>query len=344
LGMSRRTVIKKTVATSLGKIDLACGHVLCRSRCGFGVSPYLQELACYLGQEEVFDNASELLQKVAGIELCDKQIERICHRYGQLLGEQEDAALASCEPVPEIVKGARYYGMLDGGMVFTRESGWKEMKLARIFPASDSMDSSQKRGWIRTSTYIAHLGDHKGFLPKVERYTDEVTDLVMICDGAAWIWKWVSECYPSCTQILDFYHAKEHLWAFARLRFPDHAGQAAWAETQSALLLEDGVEAVIGNIEGLEKTRSTATEKARADLLNYYKGNLARMKYKSFTEQGLMIGSGPIEAAHRHVVQKRMKRSGQRWTTKGAQQVVNLRVAMASNKWHKIMNLIKMAA
>lgn len=77
-------------------------------------------------------------------------------------------------------------------------------------------------------------------------------------------------------------------------------------------------------------------------LLTYYENNLSRMDYKRYREKGLLIGSGPMEAAHRHVVQCRMKLSGQRWTIKGAQQVVDLRVANKSNQWGKVLKLINL--
>ena len=68
------------------------------------------------------------------------------------------------------------------------------------------------------------------------------------------------------------------------------------------------------------------------------------MKYKTYRKDGLLIGSGAMEAAHRHVIQHRMKLSGQRWTMKGAQKMANLRVAFKSNQWDHVVELTKMAA
>lgn len=65
------------------------------------------------------------------------------------------------------------------------------------------------------------------------------------------------------------------------------------------------------------------------------------MRYGSFKAQGLLIGSGAIEAAHRHLIQHRLKLSGQRWTKQGAQQIANLRVAKKSNQWYKVLDLIQ---
>ena len=74
-------------------------------------------------------------------------------------------------------------------------------------------------------------------------------------------------------------------------------------------------------------------------ILTYYENNLKRMNYKTYRDQGLLIGSGPMEAAHRHVIQQRMKLSGQRWTIQGAQQVANLRVTNKSGNWQQIVEL-----
>ncbi|MBI4947030.1 MAG: hypothetical protein HY840_11595 [Bacteroidetes bacterium] len=101
---------------------------------------------------------------------------------------------------------------------------------------------------------------------------------------------------------------------------------------------------MIKNISGLPKTGKRDAQRKRKELLQYYQSNLKRMNYKTYKQIGLLIGSGPIEPAHRHVIQQRMKRSGQRWTKNGLQQIANLRVASKSNLWDFVLNRIKMAA
>lgn len=85
-------------------------------------------------------------------------------------------------------------------------------------------------------------------------------------------------------------------------------------------------------------------EKARADVVRYYENNQSRMHYKHYLQQGYLIGSGAIESAHRNVVQQRLKLSGQRWSIKGAQQIVNLRACKKSNQSNFVTQLIKSAA
>jgi hypothetical protein len=102
------------------------GHVLLASDQVLKMSAYLQELVCYVGQSQVFEEASEQLWKLAAVEISAKQIERVSHHYGQLLEEQttdqgQDWAKAKAK--------ALHYAMMDGAMVLTREEGYKEIKL-----------------------------------------------------------------------------------------------------------------------------------------------------------------------------------------------------------------------
>lgn len=303
----------------------------------------MQQQMCYLGQEKVFEAASECFERLSGVEISAKQIERVCHHYGQVVEDELQKAITEGGKDKNAIHRAQCYVMLDGGMLLTREEKWKEMKLARLFNREDSVSISKNRGYIGNSLYIAHLGNHRTFLKKVEHHVDIMANVVFIADGAPWIWKWVESMYPESRQILDFYHARQHLCQYADLAMPDKVQKENWLSLQTLLLLNDGVEKVIDNIlrikHGSKKARS---EKQK--ILEYYSTHKDRMKYQTYRESGLMIGSGPIEAAHKNVIQQRMKLSGQRWTMKGAQQMANLRALKKSNQWHKIVELTKIAA
>lgn len=92
----------------------------------------------------------------------------------------------------------------------------------------------------------------------------------------------------------------------------------------------DGIDKILSNLKGLSNL-SRSAEGSRWEVMGYYQRNRHRMQYSQFRERGLQIGSGPMEAAHRTVVQCRMKRSGQRLCEQGAQAMLNLRVAAKSN-------------
>ena len=145
------------------------------------------------------------------------------------------------------------------------------------------------------------------------------------------------------TQILDYYHAVEKIEEVARHQFKDAAKKADWLGIQKSLLLNDEVYQVIDNLRSL-RSNNDAVKNAKQVAINYYEEHEDRMMYKTYREKGLLIGSGPIEAAHRNVIQQRAKLSGQKWSIKGAQAIINLRCYNKSNAWGIIDNIIKLAA
>lgn len=327
----------------MGKLTISSNHVLHNSGGSYSISALMQEHMCYLGQQLVFAEASATIERFLQIEVNAKQIERLCHYYGQQLEILQQRDIANGGQSKEILLKDPHYAMVDGGMLLTREEKWKEMKLARIFKDSELIAVSKKRNEIMNSLYIAHLGCHEDFVEKVEYQLDNIVNKIFIADGATWIWNWVQAKYPDATQILDFYHAKEHLCEYAAMQFKDIGVKHNWIDAQCELLLDNQLRQVLTNIKKLP-ARGVCAKKQKATLLEYYRKNSKRMQYKTFKENNLLIGSGPIEAAHRNVIQQRMKLSGQRWTKKGAQQMANLRVAHKSNQWNQVVELIKMAA
>lgn len=314
--------------------------MILESKGGFRISPLVQELACFVGQELVFAKGAEMLLKTAGINLPAKQIERVCHFYGEQIEQNLDQDIEKNLP-PQIADcKSPTYCMLDGGMILTREDSWKEIKLARIFKAEDLVELHPKRNWITNSVYIAHLGDHKEFCRKVGHYTDELYEPVFMADGAPWIWNWVNALYPESVQILDFFHAKEHLCSFANLYFKDDSIKKEWVDWNSDLLKTDRVDQVIENIISLPEITNSPAEKLRKNIIEYYRNNRKRMQYQTFSKKGYLIGSGPIESAIRNIIQQRMKLSGQRWTKKGVQQVANLRAAYNGNGAEMVKKII----
>ena len=133
-------------------------HRFCRSPYGFQMSPYLQELVVFTGQNCVFEDGSDQLNKLARVAVTAKQIERLTHAYGELLETQ-----ISAQEDPITREDSLHYCMMDGGMVLTREDGWKELKLGRVFPAKAHMSESESRNFIKESSYTAHLGGHHPF-------------------------------------------------------------------------------------------------------------------------------------------------------------------------------------
>jgi hypothetical protein len=109
-----------------------------------------------------------------------------------------------------------------------------------------------------------------------------------------------------------------------------------WLDEQRKLLLDSNLDCVLVNIRGLSIGSVLAD-----GVCAYLETNRDRMDYREYRQRGLLIGSGAIESAHRTVMQRRLKRSGQRWSIRGAQQVLNLRVCQMSDRWDLVRQRIE---
>jgi hypothetical protein len=309
-----------------------------------GISSLAQEMMCYMGQYLVFVEAEEVINTMTGAGVNAKQIERVCHKYGQWI-EDEDNKIISEQHYKdyELDKANElHYVSVDGAMYLTREESWKESKLGRIYQPKDIIQISPKRTALTASTYVTHLGDYKEFITKMDYHLENLNSLVFIADGARWIWKWIDQNYPESIQIVDYYHSKEHLCEFAKLYFKDEKQRRKWIDKLSEMMLTQGINPVVKEIEKLPKHPKSTGK--RNGLINYYQKNKNRMQYHLYLEKGLLIGSGAIESAHKDVLQQRLKLSGQRWTMEGFQQMAQLRVVYKSKKEHRIRQLCQNVA
>jgi hypothetical protein len=297
----------------------------------------MQQLMTYCGQLDSYEKSTEVLKEMLQIEVSDTQIYRVTAFYGKAV-----AATVNEEPVLSPVKAdeVMYVGA-DGSMIFTREEGWNEVKVGRIFKSSDCLHAEGKPGWISHFKYTAHLGSPKEFTKTMDNLIDKYGSLgnrlVFVSDGATWIKNWIEDAFPKAISILDYYHACEHLHDFSGSIFCDKAKEKIWTDKQKEWLLKGEVQTVISNIKRIGKNSAAANQ-----LISYYSNNKNRMNYQEYLKIGCgIIGSGAIESAHRTLIQKRMKQSGQRWSWKGAQHMLNLRVVRKNNDWNKIIELTK---
>lgn len=323
------------------------------------ITPYMRHLMLVAGQEDNYQASAQRIEVFLRIKADDSQLHRLCGYYGAALEEEnqeiQGQVVASSEALRDkLQEGEVVYAMMDGCQLPTRpqqrEQGntgsWKEMKLGRVFIESEHLDLDRKPNVIRSSLYMSHFGKHNEFTDKFEQVVDtfDALDerLVFINDGASWIEQWISSTYPRATDVLDFFHAAEYLHDFSKVLFSKQTQQKEaeqWAEQQREALLNDGIQQVIDRIADLE-IQGKAKQEARQKILTYYTNNQHRMYYKTYRDRGLLIGSGPIESAHRFVLQKRMKQSGQKWTQEGGQAIANLRVVYLNQQWDRVINLI----
>ncbi len=171
----------------------------------------------------------------------------------------------------------------------------------------------------------------------IRRGADHIRQFTIIGDGAAWIWGIATAKFPEATQIVDLYHAREHLHSLTRaLEFMllDHRDQwlAARLEDLDYGYI-DGIEAAVRQYP-LEGAKKDEAEKE----LGYFLSNAPRMRYHWFRSRGLFTGSGVVEASCKTVIGQRLKQSGMHWTVAGADSIIALRCKEASRTWEAICN------
>jgi hypothetical protein len=153
--------------------------------------------------------------------------------------------------------------------------------------------------------------------------------VVWLADGARGNWALASKLLPRALQILDWYHAIEHASDCAKLLFGEaDACVSLFTQRVQQLLLSGQIKQCIKELQAtIEFAPSGAPLKALTELIGYYRENQRRMRYDEYLRRGLLIGSGPIESAHRHVIHRRMKQAGQHWGERGGRRMARMRAA-----------------
>lgn len=157
---------------------------------------------------------------------------------------------------------------------------------------------------------------------------------VVMGDGAEWIWNLAVQLFPGAIQIVDLYHARQHLWDVARCLYPnDSVGQKAWMKVHQKRLLDKGkIEKLIEALRAIRSSNSEVAQKIRTEA-DYFRRNAERMRYPKFRKQHLFVGSGVIEAGCKTVIGPRLKQSGMFWTVRGANAILALRCSHLNGRF-----------
>ena len=221
----------------------------------------------------------------------------------------------------------------DGSMLLTREASWKEAKVGVVARGGFIPPGEERhRRRIKDARYVAVLGGQLEFKKgmaaalNVER-ADEVETVVWLGDGARENWTLASELCPLAIQVLDVPHAVHWAMLCGKAFLGEgHCLLTQWEERIHQLLDDDSPDAAIAELmDCLPFAECDDALAALDDVIGYYRSNQKRMKYRSFRKRGLPVGSGIVESAHRHVLQTRMKRAGQRWGLIRARRMARLR-------------------
>jgi hypothetical protein len=328
---------------------------------GASMSPGLAAMSDMAAAAGPFAGAARLLEELAGVRLTAKRVERAAEASGAAVaaagrGRAGLIAARKLVPLPPSPLPDKLYAVIDGtGVPMTAketagrdgkgEDGrarTREVKLA-VFFTQDRLDKDGYPVRDRDSTsVIATFEPAAAFagLVKAEgirRGADHVRQLTIIGDGAAWIWGIATSKFPEATQIVDLYHAREHLHSLTRsLEFMLLDRKDEWLAARLEDLdygYIDGIEAAVRKYP-LEGVKKDEVDKE----LGYFLNNAPRMRYRWFRQCGLFAGSGVVEASCKSVVGQRLKQAGMHWTVNGADAIIALRCKEASSTWEAICN------
>lgn len=264
------------------------------------------------------------------------QFRQVVKRLGQRLdyaNENPTLLHATIKPPPS-TSTETLYVMNDGGMVPMR-GAWQECKLGVLFRDDEPLsEQGPRRGKTEDGRYVAVLGNQDEFRAELQQALFAETRvrpkrIAWVADGLPGNWNLASLLAPNAIQILDWHHAVENAFKCGKVLFENSPIELAeWKKTTECLLWEEDSSVLQEQLkECLLLAENQTQREALEDLLRYFNNNTSRMKYAEFRRLGLLIGSGPVESAHRHVIQIRMKKAGQHWGEQGGKQMARLRAA-----------------
>jgi len=242
------------------------------------------------------------------------------------------------EPAPERPEAPQVLVVQnDGGMVLTRELGWKEVKVAVVYDPQHARQGDRfARGHLTHASYLAELAQPAAFASQLQlllqaRGASEAKRVVWLGDGAPSNWTLCDALCPDALQLLDWYHLMSHAGTCAKQLFTDKeaACREVWLDRVAFLASRGPTAPLLRELElcRFECGAADAKHNALRAFHRYVKTNQARMDYPQARAWAAPIGSGAVESAHRHVIQTRMKLAGQRWSLDKAQGLVRLRAA-----------------
>jgi hypothetical protein len=352
----------KPVLTVVGLVEVLRPYYLC-AHCGVGqfpvdveldienteFSPGVRRMQAIVGQEAPFDHGREQMKVLAGLEVTTKSVERTAEAIGADIAQREQAEIQKALQLElPVVAGEPIrvlYVQMDGtgvpvvkketvgrqGKTEGQPAHTREVKLGCVFTQTKWDQEGYPIRDPDSTTYTGAIESADEFGRRIYaqaygRGWSRALKKVVIGDGAEWIWNLVALHFPGAIQIVDLYHARQHLWEVACKLYPNDQGkQKTWMKIHQKRLLDRGkIEKLVATLRSMESANREVAEKIRTEA-NYFERNRERMRYPKFRRQHLFVGSGVIEAGCKTVVASRLKRSGMFWTVRGANAILTLR-------------------
>lgn len=353
---------KAQVTTLLGPITIWRSYYLCAG-CGQGQHPLdaqlqfcagsrsaaLDELLALLGAtQDSFVQAAQVLERLTLVHVSATSVRDATEQLGALLLEHQAQPQEEPGPSPQprtisTARASRLYITMDGVLAHLRERGWSELKVGCCYHTRSRVDRKRpERLEIRAenASYVTALEEAQSFgwrlwQEAVRRGVLSSDEVVVLGDGAHWIWNIAEKHFPRATQIVDWYHASEYVWNAASAIWGEASSERAkWAQCQLDALWQGRVEQVL-----VELSQWLSSGEAVEAAVSYYTEHQGRMDYASYRGRNLQIGSGSAESACKQLVSTRLKLAGMIWQASGAEAVAIVRAWLLSERWEEAIAL-----
>jgi hypothetical protein len=359
----------KTILTAVGSAELLRPYFLC-AYCHRGqfpadveldventeLSPGVRRMLAVVGNDAPFDHGREQMKCLAGLEVTTKAVERTAEAIGADIAARQqeeikqarqlDLPIPNGDPIPVI------YVELDGtgvpmvraetegrpGKIDGQPAHTREVKLGCVFTQTSwdqegfairDPDSTTYTGAIETAEEFGQ----RLYAEAWNRGWCRAQNRVILGDGAEWIWNLADLHFHGAIQIVDLFHARQHLWGLARLLYPGQdAHQRQWILRHQPKLDDGKIEKLVSYLCSLDTSSPELTETIRKTAA-YFQRNAERMRYPEFRRQHLFVGSGVIEAGCKTVIGSRLKQSGMFWSVRGANAIIALRCCRLSGRF-----------
>jgi hypothetical protein len=306
------------------------------------------------GNQATFKEGKEDLKVYAGIEVSAKDVERVAERIGQdmegWLGQQQQQLLAQLPPLRPTKTIPVMYVSYDGtGVPMTREelagrkgkqadgsSRTMEAKLGCVF----TQTSRDEQGFAvrdpESTSFVGAIEKSEEFgwriyAEAVRRGLHEAERVVVLGDAAEWIRTIKEQHFPQALQIVDLYHAREHVAELCKYLFGSDESLIVRLRTRWWTWLDEGkVERIVE--EASKNLPASLNKEKAAKEISFLNVHKELMRYNQFRKQGLFVGSGVMEAGCKSLIGQRMKQSGMEWSVRGANAIIALRCVIKSGR------------
>lgn len=304
-----------------------------------------------------YEQVAETLERVGQISISATTVWRLAQESGEAFRQWEERerkganALPSEEEKPERRRrrGKRMGVAMDGGMIRIRQEGWKEVKIGSVFEVAQRrvVDRETKErievGRAVRQSYVAHLGGPEEFGEKLwaeaqRRGWEESVDTEVLGDGAAWIWNLAATHFYDSHQVVDWYHAKEHLVSAVYLLEGEGTEGAKRRLREWEQMLYQGHALRIAQYLEAEAERRPQREEIQQEA-GYFRNNYRRMNYLEMREEGWVIGSGMVESGVKQF-KARFAGPGMRWSRIGAERLLPVRAAVMSRRFDQLWPIL----